>query len=125
MMKSKISKKSKEKSDLENSDKPIIDLNNSEIKSLLKKGKISGYITHDQLNKNQLRDLLDRPFFDKEAILETLEDGPNYRNRTFETQIKNEDDANTYDQDRFEVLEFWGCVDKKVLEELIYMVNNN
>ncbi len=50
-MKSKISKKSKEKSDLENSDKPIIDLNNSEIKSLLKKGKTSGYITHDQLNK--------------------------------------------------------------------------
>ena len=33
-MKSKIIKKSKEKSDLENSDKPIIDLNNSEIKSL-------------------------------------------------------------------------------------------
>jgi len=50
-MKSKITKKSKEKSDLENSDKPIIDLNNSEIKSLLKKGKTSGYITHDQLNK--------------------------------------------------------------------------
>ncbi len=50
-MKSKISKKLKEKSDLENSDKPIIDLNNSEIKTLLKKGKTTGYITHDQLNK--------------------------------------------------------------------------
>ena len=76
------------------------------------------YVVHrHKLNKNQLRDLLDRPFFDKEAVLETLQDGPNYRNRTFETQIKNEDDANTYDQDRFEVLEFWGCVDKKVLEE--------
>merc|ERR1711991_197823 len=37
--------------EIENSDKPIIDLNNSEIKSLLKKGKTSGYITHDQLNK--------------------------------------------------------------------------
>ena len=50
-MKSKISKKTKVKSELENSDKPIIDLNNSEIKSLLKKGKTTGYITHDQLNK--------------------------------------------------------------------------
>ena len=50
-MKPKISKKQKEKSELENSDKPIIDLNNSEIKALLKKGKSSGYITHDQLNK--------------------------------------------------------------------------
>jgi hypothetical protein len=76
------------------------------------------YVVHrHKLNKNQLRDLLDRPFFDKEAVLETLQDGPNYRNRTFETQIKNEDDANTYDQDRFEVLEFWGCVDKKILED--------
>ena len=50
-MKSKKSKKSIEKSDIENSDKPIIDLNNSEIKALLKKGKTTGYITHDQLNK--------------------------------------------------------------------------
>ena len=50
-MTSKIRKKSKEKFELENSDKPIIDLNNSEIKALLKKGKSSGYITHDQLNK--------------------------------------------------------------------------
>ena len=50
-MKSKISKKTREKPELENSDKPIIDLNNSEIKALLKKGKTTGYITHDQLNK--------------------------------------------------------------------------
>jgi hypothetical protein len=76
------------------------------------------YVIHrHKLNKNQLRDLLDRPFFDKEAVLETLQDGPNYRNRTFETQIKAEDDANTIETDRFEVLEFWGCVDKKVLED--------
>jgi len=76
------------------------------------------YVVHrHKLNKNQLRDLLDRPFFDKEAVLETLQDGPNYRNRTFETQIKAEDDSNTTETDRFEVLEFWGCVDKKVLED--------
>ena len=76
------------------------------------------YVVHrHKLNKNQLRDLLDRPFFDKEAVLETLQDGPNYRNRTFETQIKAEDDGNTTETDRFEVLEFWGCVDKKVLED--------
>ena len=76
------------------------------------------YVVHrHKLNKNQLRDLLDRPFFDKEAVPETLQDGPNYRNRTFETQIKAEDDANTTETDRFEVLEFWGCVDKKVLED--------
>ena len=76
------------------------------------------YVVHrHKLNRNQLRDLLDRPFFDKEAVLETLEDGPNYQNRTFESQIKNEDNSNRNETDRFEVLEFWGCVDKKVLEE--------
>ena len=75
------------------------------------------YVVHrHKLNKNQLRDLLDRPFFDKDAVIATLEDGPNYRNRTFETQIKNEDSYQTQN-DRFEILEFWGCVDKQVLED--------
>ena len=69
--------------------------------------------------------MLDRPFFDKEAVLETLEDGPNYRNRTFETQIKAEDDSNTTETDRFEVLEFWGCVDKKVLEDAQILFRRN
>ena len=42
------------------------------------------YVVHrHKLNKNQLRDLLDRPFFDKEAVLETLEDGP-----TIVTELK-------------------------------------
>ena len=49
-MKSKSNLKNKDHSELQNSDSPIIDLNNSEIKSLLKKGKASGYITHEQLN---------------------------------------------------------------------------
>ena len=50
-MKPKSKLKNKDKPDLQNSDSPIIDLNNSEIKALLKKGKSSGYITHEQLNK--------------------------------------------------------------------------
>ena len=46
------------------------------------------YVVHrHKLNKNQLRDLLDRPFFNKDEVLATLEDGPNYRNRSYETQI--------------------------------------
>ena len=50
-MKSKINQKNIDKSEQQNSDSPIIDLNNSEIKALLKKGKSTGYITHEQLNK--------------------------------------------------------------------------
>ena len=49
-MKSKISKKSKEKSDLESSDKPIIDLNNSEIKSLLKNDRFLWKIAFEIMN---------------------------------------------------------------------------
>ena len=49
-MKSKISKKSKEKSDFENSDKPILDLNNSEIKTLLKKTEYSLFTLNSNSN---------------------------------------------------------------------------
>ncbi len=50
-MKSKTDLKNIDKSEQQNTDSPIIDLNNSEIKALLKKGKSTGYITHEQLNK--------------------------------------------------------------------------
>ena len=50
-MKTKTRPISKQKKDPQESDSPIIDLNNAEIKALLKKGKTTGYITHEQLNK--------------------------------------------------------------------------
>ncbi len=48
MRKTKV-KKQVDKSSL-NLDSPVIDLNNAEIKSLIKKGKSSGFITLDELN---------------------------------------------------------------------------
>ncbi len=45
----KKAKKIDPKNSLTN-DSPVIDLNNAEIKALIKKGKTTGYITHDQLN---------------------------------------------------------------------------
>ena len=50
-MKTKTKPITKQKKDTHESDSPIIDLNNAEIKVLLKKGKTTGYITHEQLNK--------------------------------------------------------------------------
>ena len=76
------------------------------------------YVIHrHKLNRNQLRDLLNRPFFDKEQVLSTLDDGPNYRNRSYETQIRQEDDYTQNEYDRYEVLEYWGIVDRKTLED--------
>ncbi len=50
-MKTKTKSNNKQKKDIQETDSPIIDLNNAEIKALLKKGKTTGYITHEQLNK--------------------------------------------------------------------------
>ena len=76
------------------------------------------YVIHrHKLNRNQLRDLLSRPFFNKDEVLATLEDGPNYRNRSYETQIRQEDDYTQNEYDRYEVLEYWGIVDRKTLED--------
>ena len=76
------------------------------------------YVVHrHKFNRKQLLELLDKPFFDKEQVLLTLQDGPNYHNRTYESSIRQEDSSYKSESDRFEVLEFWGCVDKKVLED--------
>ena len=76
------------------------------------------YVIHrHKLNRNQVRDLLSRPFFDKEQVLATLDDGPNYRNRSYETQIRQEDDYTQNEYDRYEVLEYWGIVDKQTLQD--------
>ena len=42
--------KKQDDKNISSSDSPVIDLNNAEIKSLIKKGKSTGYITHDELN---------------------------------------------------------------------------
>ena len=76
------------------------------------------YVIHrHKLNRNQLRDLAERPFFNREEILGTLEDGPNYKKRTFESQIELEDSDYQADNARYEVLEYWGVVDRKILED--------
>ena len=76
-------------------------------------------IQRHKFNRNQLRNLLNRPFFDKEAIIATLEDGPNYQDRSFESNLDLGDE--TYESNesnsRFEVLEYWGIVDTTTIKE--------
>jgi len=75
-------------------------------------------IQRHKFNRNQLRNLLNRPFFNKKAILETLQDGPNYEDRSYESSLDiGDDDYDGNDShSRFEVLEYWGIVDKTTLE---------
>jgi hypothetical protein len=69
------------------------------------------------LNESAMRDLMNRPLFDKEAIEETLEKGPNYEKRTYEDQLRPNDLGNT-PKERFEVLEYWGSLDRKTVDAM-------
>ncbi len=68
-------------------------------------------------NRTQLRDLINRPFFRKSAILDVLEGGPNYETRSYETALFDRENQEEYSKNRFEVLEYWGTMDKYLVEE--------
>jgi len=74
-------------------------------------------IERHKYNRSQLRDLKQKPLFNLEAINKCLDIGPNYQKRGFEDDIYSADDP-TYIENRFEVLEYWGTLDKKFLDEI-------
>ena len=69
-------------------------------------------IQRHRLNKSQVLDLANRPFFNREQILECVRMGAKYNKKSWETDIDLEKsqyaDIENY---RFEVLEYWGTVD--------------
>ena len=68
-------------------------------------------------NRSQLRDLMNRPFFRKSAIKEVLAGGPNYETRSYETALYDRENQEEFNKNRFEVLEYWGSMDKSLVEE--------
>ena len=78
------------------------------------------YIIHrHKFNRSQLRGLRNMPYFDKDAIRECLQQGPNYDTRYFEDQILNDDSSTETDfSDRFEILEYWGVMDADYAREV-------
>jgi hypothetical protein len=78
------------------------------------------YLVHrHKLNRSQLRALRNMPYFDKDAIRECIQMGPNYNTRYFENQILTDDAKTETDfSDRFEVLEYWGVVDADYAREV-------
>ena len=78
------------------------------------------YIVHrHKFNRSQLRALRNMPYFDKDAIRECIQMGPNYDARYFENQILTEDAKTETDfSDRFEVLEYWGVMDADYAREV-------
>ena len=78
------------------------------------------FIIHrHKMNRSQLRQLRNMPYFDEDALRACLQDGPNYVERSFESQLK---DDNTSPDDshhsNFEVLEHWGIMDAMYAREV-------
>jgi len=74
-------------------------------------------IQRHRMNREQLRDLTNRPHFDSEAISNVLSGGPNYQERYFEHSLHANEDDPTYAGNRYEVYEYWGNLDAKLAEE--------
>ena len=68
-------------------------------------------------NKSQLRALMNRPFFNKEKILECIRQGFNYNKRSFESEIKLDNNTSWNENERYEVLEYWGVMDAEFARE--------
>ena len=84
-------------------------------------------IQRHRLNASQLRDLVDKPFFRLDNIQACLEMGANYDDKYFEDTIRYENmqSAET-SNDRYEVLEYWGTLDRELAEDIgIDIVDNS
>jgi len=75
-------------------------------------------IQRHRLNRSQMRDLMDKPFFDPEAVAGCLDVGPNYDEKYFEDTIRSENLESVSDTERFEVLEYWGNLDYALVQEM-------
>jgi len=72
-------------------------------------------IQRHRLNRTQLRSLKKRPHFREESIELAIEGGADYHREYWEDTL--EDDGNTGNMDRYEVLEYWGVLDTELAEE--------
>ena len=77
------------------------------------------YIVHrHKMNKSQLRALAKMPFFNKDAIRECLQLGPNYTEKDYEHELKDDQRTEEYGVAQFEVLEYWGIMDAEYAREV-------
>ena len=75
-------------------------------------------IQRHSFNRQQFADLIKRPLFNEEAIKSCLEMGPNYQTRGFESSLYDRENIESLYKNRFEVLEYWGLLDKRIAKEI-------
>ena len=71
-----------------------------------------------KLNRSQLRALSKLPYFKDDAIRECIEMGANYEEQDYEHALKDDNRADDYGSDQFEVIEYWGVMDAQYAREV-------
>ena len=74
-------------------------------------------IQRHSYNKQQLEGLIGKPMFREGAIRACLDMGPNYQTRGYESSLYDRENVSQLYKNRYEVLEFWGSLDKKLADE--------
>lgn len=74
-----------------------------------------GVVERHKMSSHDLRQLKKRPMFRKESIEEAIRRGWNYHPEDWETVL--EDGGQSNNVERYEVLEYWGTIDRKIAED--------
>ena len=74
-------------------------------------------IQRHRMNRQQLRALINHPYFYKDAIEDAIAKGSNYVDKYYEDTIREDETEAYYQENRFEVLEYWGVLDAKMANE--------
>lgn len=75
-------------------------------------------IERHKYSATQMRDLMNRPYFIKDSLRRVLERGPNYERLHFEWYLAGQTDQQSTQKSRYEVLEYWGVVDRFLLNQM-------
>ena len=75
-------------------------------------------IQRHKMNRAQLKNLMNMPMFNADAIKQVLTGGGNYVDKYFESIIRDDEYLSRSSYERFEVLEYWGTVDSAFMNEV-------
>jgi len=75
-------------------------------------------IQRHKMNRAQLKNLMNMPMFNADAIKEVLTGGGNYVDKYFESIIRDDEYLSRSSYERYEVLEYWGTVDSSFMNEI-------
>ncbi len=75
-------------------------------------------IQRHRMNRDQVRALINMPHFNIESINAILEKGPNYEDKYYEDTIRDDETQASYQENRYEILEYWGTIDSRFAQEI-------